>query len=149
MSDHVLSQLPALQAVVTADCQILHNPRDPEFQKRLARWTDIDRKVPAAIVLPRSEEDCLNTVRWALNASIPFVPKSGGHSPWSTIGVEGIIIDLTFYTGVHVNADGTATIVGGILAKQVSVCLAEAGLFTGIHPFSINPLFPFRNFLIS
>ncbi|PWY76055.1 FAD-binding domain-containing protein [Aspergillus sclerotioniger CBS 115572] len=132
MSDHVLSQLPALQAAVATDCQILHDPQDPEFQKRLARWTDIDRKVPAAIVLPRSEEDCLETVRWALKSSIPFVPKSGGHSPWSTIGVEGIVIDLTFYTGVHVNADGTATVVGGILAKQVSVCLAEAGLFTAL-----------------
>ncbi|RAL03299.1 FAD-binding oxidoreductase [Aspergillus ibericus CBS 121593] len=126
MSDHLLSQLSALQAVVAADCQILHDSQDPEFQKRLARWTDIDRKVPAAIVLPRSEEDCVKT------SSIPFVAKSGGHSPWSTIGAEGFIIDLTLYSDVRVNPDGTATIVGGILAKQVSVCLAEAGLFTAL-----------------
>lgn len=63
MSHHVLSQLSVLQAAVGADCEILRDPLDAHFQQRLARWTDIDRKVPAAIVLPRTEDGCLKTVR--------------------------------------------------------------------------------------
>lgn len=63
MPDHVLSQIPVLQGAVAADCEILHDPNDARFQQRLARWTDIDRKVPAAIVLPRTEDACLKTVR--------------------------------------------------------------------------------------
>lgn len=63
MSDHVLSRIPVLQGAVAGDCEILHDSNDGRFQQRLARWTDIDRKVPAAIVLPRTENDCLKTVR--------------------------------------------------------------------------------------
>ncbi|KAI2889713.1 CAZyme family AA7 [Aspergillus niger] len=133
MSHHVLSQLSVLQAAVGADCEILRDPLDAHFQQRLARWTDIDRKVPAAIVLPRTEDGCLKTVQWALKLSIPFVPKSGGHSPWSTIGTEGIIIDLSLYSDVRVDAGArTATVIGSVLAKEVSVRLAEADLFTAL-----------------
>jgi len=59
------------------------------------------------------------------------VTRSGGHSEWSTIGSSGIIIDLSRYSGVEVDkAAKTATLTGGVLAKQVSVSLAKAGLFT-------------------
>lgn len=62
------------------------------------------------------------------------MPKSGGHSPWSTIGSDGIIIDLSLYSAVRVDAGAhTATVIGSVLAKEVSVCLAEAGFFTGIY----------------
>lgn len=72
-------------------------------------------------------------MQWALKLSIPLVPKSGGHSPWSTIGTEGIIIDLSLYSDVRVDAGArTATVIGSVLAKEVSVRLAEAGLFTGM-----------------
>jgi FAD/FMN-containing dehydrogenase len=67
------------------------------------------------------------------------VPKSGGHSRWSTIGEQGIIIDLSHYTGVIVNArKQTATLTGGVLTGEAGQRLAEKGLFTGI------PLCPFR-----
>lgn len=88
-------------------------------------------------------------MQWALKSNIPFVPKSGGHSPWSTIGSEGIIIDLSLYSDVRVDAGArTATVIGGVLAKEVSVRLAEAGFFTGIYEplviahsdlFDVNP----------
>ncbi|PYH88281.1 FAD binding domain-containing protein [Aspergillus ellipticus CBS 707.79] len=119
MTEHVLSVLPALRSTVSSDCDILHDSQDALFQERLARWTDIDKKVPAAIVLPRSKDDCLNTVRWALASSISFVPACGGHSQWSTIGREGIIIDLSRYADVRIDAERqTATVVGGVLSKQ-------------------------------
>jgi FAD/FMN-containing dehydrogenase len=65
---------------------------------------------------------------------VPFVTKSGGHSLWSTIGEEGIIIDLSKYSGIKVDASGQrATLRGSILSKDVAVALAEAGLFTGAN----------------
>ncbi|RAL16638.1 FAD-binding oxidoreductase [Aspergillus homomorphus CBS 101889] len=133
MSVHVLSQLPLLQATVASDCQILQDPQSSTFQDHLRRWTDIDRQVPTAIILPRTEADCLKTVQWALQHSIPLVPSSGGHSAWSTIGEGGVIIDLRNYTDITVNKETkTATLVGGVLSKQVGVRLAEAGLFTAL-----------------
>lgn len=61
--------------------------------------------------------------------------KSGGHSEYSTIGSNGIIIDLSLYKGVEVDADSsTATLKGSILTKDVATTLAKAGYFTGMHP---------------
>lgn len=60
--------------------------------------------------------------------------RSGGHSEWSTIGKDGVIIDLSRFSGVEVDAEAeTAVLRGSILSKQVAVALAEAGFFTGIH----------------
>lgn len=60
--------------------------------------------------------------------------KSGGSSAWSTIGSNGIIIDLSLYKGIEVHVEsGTAIIRGSILSKEVAVTLAEAGFFTGMH----------------
>ena len=51
-----------LQRHVGPEVEILTNPADPRFQEHSKRWSDIDRKVPAAIVLPKSEEQIQNTV---------------------------------------------------------------------------------------
>ncbi|PYI30570.1 FAD binding domain-containing protein [Aspergillus indologenus CBS 114.80] len=133
MSAQVLTQLPALQATVAPNCKILQDPGTPEFSQHLRRWTNIDHQTPTAIILPSTEEDCLKTVQWALRSSIPFVPTCGGHSAWSTIGEGGVIIDLSNYTHISVDeAARTATLVGGVLSKQVGLRLAEAGLFTAL-----------------
>lgn len=77
----------------------------------------------------------------AARFSVPFVPRSGGHSEWSTIGEDGIIIDLSKYKGIEVDAPNRkATLKGSILSKQVAVALADAGFFTGkIGTFSSQP----------
>ncbi|KAF7359848.1 FAD-binding domain-containing protein [Mycena venus] len=121
----LLTRLPELE--------ILTDKNDSKFQEHTKRWSDIDRKIPAAIVLPASEEQIQQVVQWALQSSVPFVTKSGGHSLWSTIGEEGIIIDLSKYSGIEVDALGQrATLRGSILSKDVAVALAEAGLFTAL-----------------
>jgi FAD/FMN-containing dehydrogenase len=74
----------------------------------------------------------LDQVQWAVAMSIPFVTRSGGHSEWSTIDSNGVIIDLSKYSGIKVDKKGRkATLRGSILSKSVAVALAEAGLFTG------------------
>lgn len=74
-------------------------------------------------------------VRWAVQNSVPFVTKSGGHSIWSTIGSEGFIIDLSNYSGITVDPLGpVAKLRGSILTKTVAVNLAKDGYFAGkIH----------------
>ncbi|KAF7881540.1 hypothetical protein EAF00_011909 [Botryotinia globosa] len=58
----------------------------------------------------------------------------GGHSVWSTIGSDGIIIDLSLYKGIEVHVEsGTAIIKGSILSREVAVTLAEAGFFTALR----------------
>ena len=126
------SQITALQEIVGYNCEVLSESSDARFQNYAKRWTEIDRQIPAAVVLPRTEKDIQKTVRWAVDSSIPFVVKSGGCSEWSTIGTSGLVIDLTEYSAINVDAEAqTATIRGGITQKEVAVRLAEEGLFTG------------------
>ncbi|KAG8526328.1 uncharacterized protein KY384_000321 [Bacidia gigantensis] len=115
---------------------------DNEFTDAHVRWTNIDRKTPAVIVQPLSEDDvvavvrnlrpCLYKVKVACAANVPFVPASGGHSEWSTVE-DGIIIDLSKYKQVSVDADQrTVTVRGGVLMKELQIALSEQGQFTAI-----------------
>jgi FAD/FMN-containing dehydrogenase len=71
-------------------------------------------------------------VKWAVESSVPFVIKSGGHSEWSTIDSSGVIIDLSKYAEVEVDSKAqTATLRGSILLREVAVALADVGLFAG------------------
>ncbi|ESZ99289.1 FAD/FMN-containing dehydrogenase [Sclerotinia borealis F-4128] len=129
----ILQLLPELEATLTPTCEILTDPTNNKFVEYLKRWTDIDLEVPGAIVLPSSEGDCQKIVQWAFRHSVPFVTKSGGHSQWSTIGSNGIIIDLSLYKGVEVDAtSNTAILKGSVLSKEVAVTLAKAGFFTAL-----------------
>jgi FAD/FMN-containing dehydrogenase len=145
----ITTKLTSLKEVVSPDSTVLTDPKNDAFQELLKRWSDIDKQTPGAIVLPTSEDECqkivspclasagldsdrITQVEWAVDASVPFVTKSGGHSSWSTIGSNGIIIDLSEYSGVEVDRAGkTATLIGGVSTKQAAVALAEEGLFTG------------------
>ncbi|KAI1288525.1 hypothetical protein F5Y03DRAFT_401742 [Xylaria venustula] len=115
------------------DVEILIDKDSPRFEEPSKRWTDIDRETPGAIVLPDSPPLIQRAVRWAHRNSVPFVVKSGGHSQWSTIGEHGIVIDLSKYSAVSVDADArTATLKGSVLAKDVAVALAAEGFFTAL-----------------
>lgn len=68
-------------------------------------------------------------VKLCLTHGVKFVPKAGGHSPWSTIGAEGIVIDLTALNAVVVDKEaGTVTLSGGAQIEDAVAPLYAAGL---------------------
>lgn len=68
-------------------------------------------------------------VKLALKYNVPFVPKSGGHSAWSTIGLEGVIIDLSNFNSVTIDTAAEAvTIQSGVVNKQLIGTLYENDL---------------------
>lgn len=56
----VASMLQTLD--LSAEAKILIDSSETEFQDLLARWTEIDKKVPSAIVMPATEDDIVKTV---------------------------------------------------------------------------------------
>jgi FAD/FMN-containing dehydrogenase len=59
---------------------------------------------------------------------VKFVPKAGGHSLYSTIGADGVIVDLTALNAVVIDKEaGTVTISGGSQIKDALAPLFEAG----------------------
>lgn len=70
-------------------------------------------------------------MKWATSQGIPIVLKSGGHSQWSSIGKDGVVIDLTKIHNIEIDGENkTVQITGSVLSKQVSTALAAVGLFT-------------------
>ncbi|KAL8956225.1 MAG: hypothetical protein Q9193_006191, partial [Seirophora villosa] len=103
---------------------------DPEFAKSNERWTEIDRKTPAVVVQPVSEDDVAVIVKAAKVAGVPFVPVTGGHSLWSTIE-DGLVIDLSQYKSISVEADQhRVSVRGGVLMKELQLELSKQGQFT-------------------
>ncbi|KAL1962835.1 hypothetical protein VTN77DRAFT_9110 [Rasamsonia byssochlamydoides] len=136
-----------LRGKLSSDSHILTDRETAEFKDSLQRWSNIDLKVPAAIVRPASETDVITTVQEAVNASIPFVPASGGHSTWSTIDQHGFVLDLSLYKEVVPDpANNVVTVKGGVLMKELQLALNKAGQFTtvgngntvGVIPYFIN-----------
>ena len=71
-------------------------------------------------------------VKLALKHGVPFVPAAGGHSPYSTIGRDGIVVDTTNYSVIKID-DKTqqVTITPGVVNGQLIKALDEQKLVTG------------------
>ncbi|KAK8022292.1 FAD binding domain-containing protein [Apiospora rasikravindrae] len=128
------SQLQDLQGGLGLEVEILTGEGSGDrFQELAQGWTNIGRETPGAIVMPQTEKQIQKTVQWAVQSSVPFVAKSGGHSEWSSIGEQGIVINLKKFSGIEVDAvDQTARLKGSVLAKDVAVALAATGSFTAL-----------------
>jgi FAD/FMN-containing dehydrogenase len=136
------SFIQSLTAELSPESRVLTDESSAEFKASMNRWTDYDLKMPSAIVQPATEDDMATTVKELVSASIPFVPSSGGHSCFSSIGKDGVIIDLSRFRGVEVDvANGLATVKGGTLMKELQAVIHSykhfAGTF-GIHEITVN-----------
>lgn len=103
------------------------------FEAAYERWTEIDRKTPAVIVHPACEQDLAILVEKAHAAKVPFVPTTGGHSPWSTVE-HGIVIDMSCFKEIVVGPDRHTVVVrGGVLMKNLQLALSGKGQFTSTN----------------
>ncbi|KIY64427.1 FAD-binding domain-containing protein [Cylindrobasidium torrendii FP15055 ss-10] len=131
MNSELDSFVASLRTSLSKEADVL-TPTDGEaFERRLVRWSEYDRKTPAAIVLPATDADIVSTVKLAVQCGIPFVPKAGGHSPgWSVIGAPGIIIDLGKMNAITVDADKKqATLQAGVLTGEANEATAAHGVY--------------------
>ncbi|KAI1407333.1 FAD-binding domain-containing protein [Hypoxylon sp. FL1857] len=113
---------------LSGESKIWTDPSKADFQESLARWTDVDKKEPGAVILPATENDIVEIVRLAVETSVPFVAKAGGHSSWSTIGASGFILDLSQVRSVEVDTEKqTATASAGALVGDVVKAVNEKG----------------------
>ncbi|KAJ7817846.1 hypothetical protein B0H14DRAFT_3741148 [Mycena olivaceomarginata] len=124
--------LSKLAASISTEAKVLTNRNGTEFQESLQRWSDIALKIPTAIVLVATENDVILTVKLAVELGIPFVPKSGGHSLWSTIGDEGFILDLSLLKRISIDTEEKmVTVESGVLIKEVNDAAFERALGNG------------------
>ncbi|KAJ7713557.1 hypothetical protein B0H16DRAFT_1667322 [Mycena metata] len=104
-TDSFSTFLTQLVASISPGAKILSDQSSTEFKDSLQRWSDIGLQIPTAIVLAATGNDVVLTVKLAVELNIPFVPKSGGHSLWSTIGPEGFILDLSRFKNISLDKE--------------------------------------------
>ncbi|KAJ6522064.1 hypothetical protein B0H19DRAFT_1348717 [Mycena capillaripes] len=131
--------ISSLKSQLSPQSRILADSTTDDFKESLLRWSDIDLKVPGAIVQPATERDVVETVRLAAQYDVAFVPKSGGHSLWSTIGAESFIIDLTRLKKISVDkTTGLITVQSGVFTKEANDAAFEHGLCLLRFPIALG-----------
>ncbi|KAH8886975.1 FAD-binding domain-containing protein [Thozetella sp. PMI_491] len=121
-----IEALPSLS--LSSETKLLTDATAVEFEGALARWSDLDKQEPGAIIFPTNEADTHVIVKAALASSVPFVAKAGGHSSWSTIGSDGFILDFSNFRGVTIDAEkSTATASAGTLIGDINRTVSENG----------------------
>ena len=64
----VFEALPVLRSGLSQEAEVLDDSRSDRFQELCRRWSDVDKEVPGAIVLPSCEADC----QIAVNLLVPL-----------------------------------------------------------------------------
>jgi hypothetical protein len=64
----VFEALQVLRSGLSQEAEVLDDSRSDRFQELCRRWSDVDKEVPGAIVLPSCEADC----QIAVNLLVPL-----------------------------------------------------------------------------
>jgi FAD/FMN-containing dehydrogenase len=144
---HPAEQAATIQKILSPEAQVLLDPESAAFKTSMSRWTDVGKQTPSAILKPENEADVEKTVprpsfllflphtkantqqvATAIQNKIPFVAKSGGNSPWSTISNTGWIIDLANLDKYKLDTQAqTATFGPGVLSKTINSAVEDVG----------------------
>ncbi|EEH44121.2 uncharacterized protein PADG_00410 [Paracoccidioides brasiliensis Pb18] len=105
-------------------------PGSDDFTQATARWSSLNAPSVTVVVDVATENDVVETVKYANAHNAPFLTYSTGHGSISSLKAVqgGILIRLTRLNSVSIADDGdTATFGGGVRSKQVTDALWAKG----------------------
>ncbi|KAF7589612.1 hypothetical protein BBP40_004026 [Aspergillus hancockii] len=105
-------------------------PGSDEFEVASTRWSVLGAPKVNIVVVPATENDVVETVKFANKKELPFLAYNGAHGAITTLGKmdHGIEIYLSQLSSVEIAKDGTTvTIGGGTKSKSVTDELWAAG----------------------
>ncbi len=109
-------------------------PNDPGWETArhgFAEWADYDANMPKAVVFCQDTRDVVNAVQWVRENSVPFRVRCGRHNyeGYSSLVKDGLIIDVSEMSQVHINADRTEAVIGaGIAMEDLLETLGDSGV---------------------
>ncbi|KAJ5289467.1 Acyl-CoA N-acyltransferase [Penicillium atrosanguineum] len=113
-----------------SDTAKIYYPGSSGFKNITTRWSVLEEPKVNLVVVPGTEDDVAETVKFANKMQLPFLAYNGVHGAITSLGKmdHGVGISMSQLSGVKVNADGkTATIAGGTMSKLVTDELWAAG----------------------
>ncbi|KAM5349276.1 hypothetical protein ACJ41O_005783 [Fusarium nematophilum] len=108
----------------------IYFPGSDEFVQASTRWSVLETPKVNIVVVPGTEKDVAETVKYANKKDIPFLAYNTAHGAITTLGRmdHGIEIYLNQLNSVAVSSDGkTVKIGGGTMSKKVTDTLWAAG----------------------
>ncbi|KAE8377935.1 hypothetical protein BDV26DRAFT_262436 [Aspergillus bertholletiae] len=108
----------------------VYYPGSDEFDAASTRWSVLAAPKVNIVVVPGTENDVVETVKFANKKELPFLAYNGAHGAITTLGKmdHGIEIFLDQLNTIDIAADGnTVTIGGGVKSKAVIDQLWAAG----------------------
>ncbi|KAK3381236.1 FAD-dependent oxygenase [Podospora didyma] len=108
----------------------IYLPGSNGFNASGERWSYLEAPKVNIVVVPATENDVVQTVKFAALFNLPFLAFNGVHGAITTLGRMdyGIEIDLSQLSSVQIAPDGmTAKIGGGTLSKTITDTLWPAG----------------------
>ncbi|PLN80621.1 putative FAD-dependent oxygenase [Aspergillus taichungensis] len=108
----------------------IYCPGSTEFEEASTRWSILDAPKVNVVVVPGTENDVVETVKFANQKNLPFLAYNGVHGAITTLGKmdHGIEIYMRQLSSVKVSQDGeTVKIGGGTISKDVTDQLWAAG----------------------
>ncbi|MFK7915317.1 MAG: FAD-binding protein, partial [Pseudomonadales bacterium] len=102
-------------------------PGPPEGRRNWSNWSGIERATPHTIAVPANDAELAELIR---NSTDPIRPVGTGHSFTGLVPSDGIIVDVSRFTGLltHDPVAMTATFGAGTRLRQASRALSEVGL---------------------
>ncbi|KAI8243702.1 FAD-linked oxidoreductase [Colletotrichum sp. SAR 10_99] len=119
----------ALVASLSSTAKVFYSGSD-DFNNVTTRWSNLDMPTVNVAVRPATENDVVETVKFANKKGLPFLATNSAHGAITTLGKmkSGILLDLDELTGVDIAADGqTVTVAGGTKSHVLSHALWDAG----------------------
>ncbi|TVY44867.1 FAD-linked oxidoreductase [Lachnellula occidentalis] len=108
----------------------IYQPGSDDFNAAVLRWSNLSTPVANIVVVPGTENDVVETVKFANQHRLPFLAINGVHGSITTLGkmTSGIEIHMSQLSSIAVAKDGcTATIGGGVMSKNLTDALWAAG----------------------
>ncbi|KAH7325045.1 hypothetical protein B0I35DRAFT_449802 [Stachybotrys elegans] len=109
-------------------------PGDSGFEESLRRWSATAVKPAAAVIRPRTADECSTAIRFITANSLAFTVRGGGHNPSGESAApnpEAVVLDLEHLRSVSVDTQAqTVTFGGGCTWADVDNALWEHGLAT-------------------
>lgn len=110
---------------------------------RLLYATDASayQEMPTAIIIPRTKEDILKTIRFAIDNNVPLIPRTAGTSLAGQVVGGGLIVDTSKYFNkiIELNADERwVKVEPGVVLDELNMQLKKHGLYFGPETSTSN-----------
>lgn len=97
----------------------------------ISRWSETRVEKPAIVVVPDSEHDIIEAVRYAQENDLCILPAAGGHGSYVSVTPATLYLDLKHFDSITLNEEEqTVTVGGGVITKQLVDACSDKGYYT-------------------